>query len=137
MTLRLVGPQAPPDLVPRDDLAQLARDEGLRLTSRTLRYWAQRGWLPQPWRVEGDGLRAYYPLSLLERIRVLSAIRPRRIQAIRANLSEAETIQFGEDTFSVLPAIAHWERENTEFSIRMLEDGSGMLLIQRKKGSSP
>ena len=133
MTTNLVMEQAPKDLIPRDDLAALAQQEGMNLTVRTLRYWAGKGWIPKPWRVEGQGIRAFYPLSLLERIRVLSAIRPKRLQAFKENLREAEVIQFGEDTFSVLPAVAHWEREKTEFSIRMLEDGSGMLLIQRKK----
>jgi len=125
--------QAPSDLIPRDDLAAIAQGEGMALTTRTLRYWAQKGWIPYPWRVKGDGQRAYYPLSLLERLRVLSAIRPHRMKGFRKNIGEAETIQFGEDTFSVLPAVAHWERDSTEFTVRMLEDGTGMLLIQRKK----
>lgn len=133
MTLNLVGAQAPPDLIPRDELASIAQEQGMTLTSRTLRYWAQMGWIPKPWRVKGEGVRAFYPLSLLDRLRVLSAIRPHRLQAIKENLGKAETIQFGEDTFSVLPAIARWERGDTEFSVQMLEDGTGMLLIQRKK----
>lgn len=128
-----MGTQAPLDLVSRDDLVRIAQAEGMTLTARTLRYWAKMNWIPKPWRVEGEGVRAFYPLSLLERLRVLSALRPKRLQAIKENLGEAETIQFGEDTFSVLPAIAHWERDGTEFSVRVLEDGSGMLLIQGKK----
>jgi len=133
MSLDLVGSQAPSDLVSRDDLAAIAQAEGIPLIVRTIRYWAKMGWIPQPWRVEGEGNRAFYPLSLLERLRVLSALRPRHLAAIKANLGEAETITFGEDTFRVLPAIARWERDNTEFSVQVLEDGSGMLLIQRKK----
>ena len=133
MTISLVGTQSPPDLVLRDDLAAVAQSEGMSLTTRTLRYWAKMGWIPYPWRVEGEGLKAYYPLSLLERLRVLSALRPHRIQKIKENLGEAETIQFGKDTFRVLPAIARWERGSTEFTVRVLEDGTGMLLIQRKK----
>lgn len=129
----LAGAQAPRDLIPRPELAALAQREGMTLTVRTLRYWAQQGWIPRPWRVEGEGLRAFYPKSLLERLRVLSAIRPRRLQKLKAGLGEAETIQFGEETFSVLPAIARWERDGTEFSVQVLEDGTGMLLIQRKK----
>ena len=132
MTISLTE-STPADLIPRDDLVTLAQREGMALTTRTLRYWASRGWIPYPWRVDGEGLRAYYPRSLLERLRVLSAIRPGRLRSLRENIGEAETIQFGEDSFSVLPACASWERENTEFSLRMLEDGSGMLLIQRKK----
>lgn len=125
--------EAPSDLVTRDELATLAQGEGLSLTTRTLRYWARQGWIPRPWRVEGEGLRAFYPCSLMKRLRVLSAIRPKRLRELKENLGEAETIQFGEDTFRVLPAIARWERDGTEFSVRVLEDGSGMLLIQRKK----
>jgi len=135
MTISLMGSLAPPDLIPRDQLAALAQAEGMTLTSRTIRYWASKGWIPKPWRIEGEGPRAYYPLSLLERLRVLSALRPHRLQAIKKGLGEAETIKFGEDTFSVLPAIARWERENTEFSVRVLEDGTGMLLIRGKKRS--
>ena len=122
------------ELISREDLAALAQSKGLSVTIRTLRYWAERGWIPRPLRIEGEGLRAYYPKALLERVRVLAAIRPYRISAIRENVAEVETVQFGEDSFSVLPAIARWERDNTEFTIQMLEDGTGMLLIQRKKG---
>lgn len=133
MALNLIEAQAPPDLVSRDELASIAREQGMELTSRTLRYWAKMDWIPKPWRVEGEGLRAFYPLSLLERLRVLSAIRPQRLQALKESLGATETLQFGEDTFSVLPALVRWERGDTEFSVQMLEDGTGMLLIQRKK----
>jgi hypothetical protein len=134
MTISLID-STPSDLIPRDELVSIAQGEGMTLTARTLRYWASKGWIPYPWRVEGEGLRAFYPLSLLERLRVLSAIRPQRLRALRENVGEAETIQFGEESFSVLPASAHWQRDNTEFSLRMLEDGSGMLLIRQKKDS--
>jgi hypothetical protein len=132
MTISLID-QSPSDLISREELVSIAQGEGMTLTSRTLRYWASKGWIPYPWRVEGQGPRAFYPLSLLERLRVLSAIRPQRLRSLRENVGEAETISFGEESFSVLPVSAHWERDNTEFSLRMLEDGSGMLLIQRKK----
>jgi len=133
MTITLSGVLAPSDLVPRQELVTLAQAEGMTLTIRTLRYWSMMGWIPRPWRVEGEGLRAYYPVSLLERLRVLSAIRPHHLQKLKEGLGEAETIQFGEETFSVLPAIVRWEREKTEYSVRVLADGTGMLLIQRKK----
>lgn len=122
------------ELIPRDDLAELARSEGMDITTRTLRYWAQRGWIPHPWRLDGEGHRAFYPKSLLERLRVLSAMRPGRLKKIRDNIGDAETIQFGEDSFQVLPALVRWEREGTEFSARVLADGSGMLLIRKKRG---
>lgn len=133
MTINISESQAPPDLISRDELAAIAQSEGMTLTTRTLRYWALMDWIPKPWRIEGEGQRAFYPLSLLERLRILSALRPRCLQKIKESLGEAETIQFGKDTFSVLPAIARWERENTEFAIQMLADGTGMLLIQRRK----
>ncbi len=132
MTLNLIESQAPPDLIHRNELVSLAQREGLVLTSRTVRYWASMGWIPQPWRVEGQGFRAFYPKSLLKRLRVLAALRPKRLQELKENLSEVETVQFGEETFDVLPAVARWERENTRCSLRMLADGSGMLLIQKK-----
>ena len=127
--------QAPLDLVSRDELVRIAQGEGLDLSVRTLRYWAQHGLIPRPWRVEGEGLRAFYSLSLLKRLRVLASTRPGSIKKIRDSISEAESLQFGRETFRVLPAIASWERRNTRFSVRMLEDGSGMLLIQRKKNA--
>ena len=133
MTFNLTEAQAPPDLIHREELVSLAQREGLVLTSRTVRYWASMGWIPQPWRVEGEGFRAFYPKSLLKRLRVLAALRPRRLRELKDNLSEIETMQFGEEMFDVLPAIAQWERGNTRCSLRMLSDGSGMLLIQNRK----
>jgi len=133
MTIQLIEPQAPPDLVTRGELAELARAEGMDVTERTIRYWASEGLLPRPYRVAGEGTRSFYPMSLLDRLRVLCATRPSRIKKLRRSIGKAETIHFGDDTFSVLPASAVWERDSTEFSLRMLEDGSGMLLIQRKK----
>ncbi len=133
MTLNIILQSPPVDLVTRERLAEIAREEGLDLTVRTLRYWAQRKLIPRPWIVKGEGLRAFYPLSMMKRLRILSATRPQKIKSIRDSVSEAESIQFGDEMFEVLPALARWERDNAEFSIRMLEDGSGMLLIRRRK----
>ena len=133
MSIELLPQQLSDDLLSADELVDLANAEGMNISKRTLRYWAAEGLIPRPMRVSGEGIRSFHPRGTIERLRVLSATMPNRIRELRENVSEAETLQFGDRTFRVLPASVKWEGENTEFSVQMLEDGSGMLLVKRKK----
>ena len=126
--------QIPSDLVTRDELARLAQAEGLELTERTIRYWAKVGLIPHPRRVPGTGLKSFYPRSLLERLRVLAATRPGAVKRLReGKRGEVETVRFGTHEFRLLPELADWEEDGKVFSLRVLEDGSGFLLIQRRQ----
>lgn len=120
------------ELITRKELAVLAQAEGLDLSVRTLRYWAQKGLIPRPTLIEGAGNVAFYPVALLERLRILAALRPARIQALKSKLLAEETLDFGDKRFVVTPPLAQWQRNGSEYEIRFLANGAGMLLIQRK-----
>lgn len=69
------------ELVSRAELAGRAQDLGLKVTERTLRYWAYRGLIPKPALREG---RAYYSLSLLGDLRAIESLRRKPIEEVKS-----------------------------------------------------
>jgi len=65
--------------VSRAKLASMARQAGLKVTERTLRYWAFRGLIPRPTLVGG---RAYYPTSMIEELRMIEPLRRKSVEEI-------------------------------------------------------
>jgi len=118
--------------VSRAELSELAQKEGLNISVRTLRYWAQKGFIPRPTRKPGYGNRAFYHKSLLERLRILAALRPANIQALRRDASAAEIMKFGESQFEIAAGGTSWQEAGREFSMHRLANGQGILLICRK-----
>jgi len=73
-------------LVTRKELAKAARKEGVRVTERTLRYWAMRGLIPKP---VIKKRKAYYPLSLIGVLKRIEALRRKTIEEVRSIVWES------------------------------------------------
>ena len=68
------------ELVDRGKIAEMARSSGLNVSVRTLRFWASRRLIPQPIIVHK---KACYPISILESLRRIEALRPKTIEQIK------------------------------------------------------
>jgi len=67
-------------LVSRGQLAELANQSGMNITERTLKFWAGRGLIPKPIIISR---RAHYPVSLLERLRIIESLRRKSIAEMK------------------------------------------------------
>jgi len=61
--------------------SDLANQIGSSVTKRTLRYWESVGLIPKARRI---GREAYYPISTVQRVRMLAATRPASIRKFRS-----------------------------------------------------
>jgi hypothetical protein len=121
-------------LVTRQELARMARSEGLDVSVRTLRYWSEKGLIEKPIRIPGNGMQGYYPVTTLEDLRRICALRRRSIEEMKSILTQpCRKMRFLEGDklkeFRVLFTIPMRGRE-----IRFLEDGS-FVLVERRKGN--
>lgn len=125
------------EYVIRAELVRRAQAEGLDVTERTVRYWATNDMFPRPFRVEGCGKFAFYPVSLLPRLRAMVATRPKVIKKLRNELMESglRIVRIGDRQFKVLPSMLEFEDDGYKCTLYKLADGSGDELLLMRKGS--
>lgn len=128
-------------MITRDELARRAQGVGLDVTTRTIRYWADNGFMPYPKQLEGRGVTAYYPEEMLNWVQILASIRPQRMQEIRNRLRErcrsgefsVRTVTLAGETFEVFPRLASWNEGGKKYDLYLLAgDYSGQGLVLRQ-----
>lgn len=129
------------EYITRAELVKRAQAEGLEVTERTVRYWATYNMFPRPFRLDVDGHRktAFYPVSLMPRLRAMIATRPRVIKKVRDELMEGglKIVRIGSHQFQVLPSMLEFEEDGYKCTLYKLADGSGdELLLVRHNPSS-
>lgn len=129
-------------MVTRDELARLARREGLDVTKRTIRWWAKEGFLPRPTWIRGRGQRAFYPKRVLDLVRILAALRSSNVREAREKLREhvledvpleTEVIELDSGEVELSPSLQSWESGDFEYSLHLVA-GSGLVVMKRIAG---
>jgi DNA-binding transcriptional MerR regulator len=126
------------EYITRKELVRRAQAEGLDVEDRTIRYWATKDMFPRPYRLEGHKT-PYYPASLLARLRVMVATRPKVIKKIRDELmaSGLQSVRIGDRKFEVLPSMFEFDDNGYKCTLYKLADGSGdeLLLVRRRNST--
>lgn len=109
----------------------MAQQEGLDISERTLRYWAKEKLIPPP--EFNRDRRACYPISLIERLRLIDQLRqPRTLHGIKQMVEEIETLKIGDRTFCIIRDLGEIESENHVYAIREIENGQYLVHVRRK-----
>jgi len=132
-------------LIARDELARKAREDlGLDVDERTIRFWAKEGLMPWPKRIDGRGLKSFYPEEMLDWVAVLASIRPSNISDIRDELRDRcmnndlapRKLEAASEEFDVFPMLSSWEDESGQTNELYLVVGGGLLLRKKRKGQN-
>jgi DNA-binding transcriptional MerR regulator len=126
-------------MVAQGELLRMARAEGLPIKGRTLRFWATKGLIPYPSRIAGNGMRGYYPLSMLTRLRRICSLRKRSLNEIKLIIEKEPipcTMRFIDDTgrpheYTVLYTMSMEKIGDYVEEVRLMEDGS-MVVVNRR-----
>lgn len=125
------------EYITRTEMIRRAQAEGLEVTERTVRYWATSNMFPRPFRIEGGGKTAFYPVSLMPKLRAMVATRPRVVKKVRNQLMERglKIVRIGDQQFEVLPSMLEFQQDGYKCTLYKLANGSGdeLLLIHRDK----
>lgn len=114
----------------RQEIAEQLQQIGFSgITKRTIRYWTNRGWLPEPFKIEGEGNVVFYGENALEKARMLARLSPQHAKEIR-NVIRITNI--GGKEFSVTDLIGLRKDGDIEYRLERLSSGDVMLTRKRR-----
>ena len=104
----------------RRELAQHCKALGLNIGERTIRFWESEGLLPRPIRLPGKGNRVWHDNKILERLKLIGALRRHRSLGGIKQLLEASDGAI---------SLAKWRSSRFRYHLMLLPNGSYALSI--------